>query len=428
MQRIKITPNLTSTSVTYLDDNGVTGISYVKNPYTSAGCSGASHCNDYTAVTKCLIDIYQGIRACQTIYLLDKNGELLDLDRLEWIDLTIMNEFGCSVYWFSTLEKEYYNNIEILQKDIKGTILSVNFENWNDFLQNNVFDYTENLVGIINNCIFVGNNKEVGEIIFNPVKYNDRLYITLTPCSGYEDITTVVKMNGSPNPVKLGETTELISVTGDDGNAMLDIVSQDPNRNVVEIYLSNIELSTNARIQNKGAIKVCFESYETMHMMPANLTGVLTFKFKNDDPEEEGSVHVVDCIGIGRVYKNVNLDDDLETPIISHEVRPEHIVYDNTNSGLQSTVLTDAFSEFCHDMNDHKNDKYYWEYFGEECMYDDVKKLYYWDVWHNLKVEGVDVTLEDDNGNDIEGDVEYISNEHLMVWFTECVFGYVYIN
>lgn len=428
MQRIKITPNLTSTSVTYLNDNGVTGISYVKNPYTSAGCSGSNVCNDYTAVTKCLIDIYQGIRACQTIYLVDKNNNLLDLDRLDWIDLTIMNEFGCSVYWFSTREREYYNGIEVLQEKVTGDIFSIDASNWDNFAKNNVFDYTKDLVYADkeNGFIEIGNEYEVGEIITNPISYNEKLYITISPYLLGGD-TIVVKANGSPNPVKLGEQTELISVTGDGSSMMLDIISENTNHEPVEMQVSGINISTVSGIKNKGAIRVCFEDYETMHMMPSNLTGVLTFKFKDNDVEESGSTHVVSCIGIGRVYKNVNLDDNLETPIISHEVIPEHISYDNTNSGLQSTTMLGAVAEVCYNLNHVKTDKNY-EHFYDECKYSEEKDLYYWDVYHMLGTMEVNVSMEDLNGNDIEGDVEYISINHLKVWFTECVHGYIYIN
>lgn len=428
MQRIKITPNLTSTSVTYLNDNGVTGISYVKNPYTSTGCSGSNVCNDYTAVTKCLIDIYQGIRACQTIYLVDKNNNLLDLDRLDWIDLTIMNEFGCSVYWFSTREREYYNGIEVLQKKVTGDIFSIDASNWDNFAKNNVFDYTKDLVYADkeNGFIEIGNEYEVGEIITNPISYNEKLYITISPYLLGGD-TIVVKANGSPNPVKLGEQTELISVTGDGSSMMLDIISENTNHEPVEMQVSGINISTVSGVKNKGAIRVCFEDYETMHMMPANLTGVLTFKFKDNDAEENGSIHVVSCIGIGRVYKNVNLDDNLETPIVSHEVIPEHISYDNTDSGLQSTTMLDAVAEVCYNLNHVKTDKNY-EHFYDECKYSEEKDLYYWDVYHMLGTMEVNVSMEDLDGNDVEGDVEYISINHLKVWFTKCVQGYIYIN
>lgn len=427
MQRIKITPNLTSTSVTYLNDNGVTGISYVKNPYTSKGCSGSNVCNDYTAVTKCLIDIYQGIRACQTIYLVDKNNNLLDLDRLDWIDLTIMNEFGCSVYWFSTREREYYNGIEVLQEKVTGDIFSIDASNWDNFAKNNVFDYTKDLVYADkeNGFIEIGNEYEVGEIITNPISYNEKLYITISPYLLGGD-TIVVKANGSPNPVKLGEQTELISVTGDGNSMMLDIISENTNHEPVEMQVREIKISTISGVKNKGAIRVCFEDYETMHMMPANLTGVLTFKFKDSDVEG-GTTHVVSCIGIGRVYKNVNLDDNLETPIISHEVIPEHISYDNTKSGLQSTTMVKAIAEVCYNIENVKQDKNY-EHFFDECKYSEEKDLYYWDVFHMLGTMEVDVSLEDTNGNDLEGDVEYISINHLKVWFTECVEGYIYIN
>lgn len=261
MQRIKITPNLTSTSVTYLNDNGVTGISYVKNPYTSTGCSGSNVCNDYTAVTKCLIDIYQGIRACQTIYLVDKNNNLLDLDRLDWIDLTIMNEFGCSVYWFSTREREYYNGIEVLQEKVTGDIFSIDASNWDNFAKNNVFDYTKDLVYADkeNGFIEIGNEYEVGEIITNPISYNEKLYITISPYLLGGD-TIVVKANGSPNPVKLGEQTELISVTGDGSSMMLDIISENTNHEPVEMQVSGINISTLSGVKNKGAIRVCIVS------------------------------------------------------------------------------------------------------------------------------------------------------------------------
>ena len=431
MQRIKITPNLTSTSVTYLNNNGVTGVSNIKNPYTSAGCSGVSHCDDYTAVTKCLIDIYQGVKACQTIYILDKNYELVDLDKLEWIDLTIMNEFGCSVYWFSTREKEYYNNIEILQEKVNGNIFSINVSNWNNFIKNNVFDYTEDLITVNTdeNVIELGAKNDICEIITNPISYNEKLYINFVSSNNKE--TIVVKANGSPNPVKLNENTELIILTGDDKNAILDILTETPDHIFTSIAISEINISTVESIKNKGAIRVCFEDYETMHLMPANLTGVLTFKFKDDKDiaeEDKGTTHVVSCIGIGRVYKNVNLDDNLETPIISHEIVPEHISYDNTKSGLQSTTMLQAVNEVYNNISLIRT-KY--EHYFDVCKTQEGHKGVYWDVCHMLDadIRHLIVTVKDTSGNIIRPtNIIYIGNNQINVWFSTYTKGFIYIQ
>jgi hypothetical protein len=88
--------------------------------------------------------------------------------------------------------------------------------------------------------------------------------------------------------------------------------------------------------------------------------------------------------------------------------------------------MVDAVGEVCDLIGKIMRDKNFVKWC--ECEYDEEKNLYYWRVLHNLGVKDVDVSMEDGEGNDLEGDVEYLSKYELVVWFTECVNGWIYIN
>lgn len=422
MQRIKIPSETLKTSVTYITgDNGLK-TEVVRNPYTSPSCSGDNYCGDYGAVAKCLVDVYQGIRACQTIYLLDKDGTALDLDGVEWIDVTIVNEYGCSVYWFSTRDMEFYNPIEILQRKIDGTALDATASNWEAVVAKSVFDASN--VSVSGGNIVFGSDGRAGEVVFKPMEYSEKVVLNITPSEGNTG-RMVVKFNGAPNPVVFGEDTELIPMLTDDGGlAVLDFIGADSNGKPGTVLVKRIEVKTVAATVDRGGFLICFDERETIDVMPAAINAVVTFKFK--EGVADGGIHVVSCVRIGRFVKNTDLDERLETPILSREVIPELITYDNSKSGLQSTNLKDAVNETCLKLNKVVPDK---NFTGEfECMHDSGNGLYYWYVVHNLGVMNVNVTLEDLEGNDIEGDVEYVSKYELIVWFTECVNGRIYIN
>lgn len=431
MQKITIRPSTLPTSTTYIAEQVKTTAPF-QNPYTSGGCSGLTGCADYSAVVKCLVEIYQGIRSCQTIYLVDKDGSLLDTDRLEYIDITLTNEYGCSVYWFSTRGLEDYNPIEILQTKINGEVLHLTPDNLLE--QRDVFFDMKN-IGIVENMIRFGGDGTLGEMTTVPLEYNDELVIK-TSSRENKVLNLVVKVNGSPNPVRVGEDTKLITLsTGSE--AIFDILGCDSNGNVEEVNLDELTIETPALVKDKGAIRICFESYETSHLIPSALNAVITMKFKDDDLAEGGSTHVISCVPIGSVKKNINLSDENETPLISYEIKPERITYDNKKSGLQSTLMLDAVCELNTEIENASPDKYYEETFvceeipGKDyhtVVYDELNNIYYWDVFHMLGTEGVNVTTEDLNGNDIYGDIVYITKNHLRVYFVDCVGGKIYIN
>lgn len=432
---IKILPNMMSGSTIYTTTTNVVAQQYV-NPYTST-CNGGAACASYGALTKCPIDIYQGVRACQTIYLIDADGNLIDTDRLDNVSVTIQNSFGCKVYWFSTQELEDYNPIEFLQTKYDGEMLRIDANNFNEVMFGDdtpMFDVDENSIYLEDGKIRVVSDGCSTPFITTPLEYTDKITVNMAVSDMDDGMKLVMRANGSPNILEPNGETELIMLTESSDGCILDFSVNGTGG----FTLDGLQLTTVGGIDNKGAIRICFEDYETQDMVPSVLTAIVTYKFKDDDPTEHGATHIVKCVQIGTIHKNETLNTDDETPIISHLVRPEHIVYDNSESGLESTNMADATLEVKYMIENFHNDKHYEA--DCVCARSEMRNMYYWLVNHNLgllvtkqadgtnKGVGVSVTLEDTDGNDIYGEIEYINENTLLVWFTECVDGRIIIN
>lgn len=449
---IIVTPNMMSGSTVYTTTtNVVQQTAQSTNPYLKS-CNGQA-CTGYTAVTKCGIDIWQGVRACQTIYLIDKEGNLVDTDRLDYVNVTVENIFGCNVYWFDSRGTEDTNPIEFLQSKFDGEMLRINADNFNDIMfgsNSPMFDVDEDSIFLENGMIRVVSENCSTPFITVPLEYSEHIGVTLNIAGEGEDSssgsgsgtgpvpTTVPKLvmraNGSPNIVRSGETTELIILTESEDGCVLEFGLDGKG----DFILEDMVFTTNAGVSNKGAIRICFEDYETKELVPSVLTATVMFKFKDDDEVEQGSVQVVKCVPIGTVRKNTTLDGGNDTPVISHKVRPEHIEYDNSKSGLESTNMADATMEIKGKVDRSAGKtRYEGEY---SCSYDGERKRYFWDVKHDLNLHltahangevralGTRVSIFGEGSVPAEGDVEHIDQNRLTVWFTECVNGRIIIE
>ena len=87
--------------------------------------------------------------------------------------------------------------------------------------------------------------------------------------------------------------------------------------------------------------------------------------------------------------------------------------------GIDADNVQDALDIMCDKLNNEVRDKYF-----SMAFFDPLK---IWDVEHDLN-KMVSVTLEDLDGNDIEGDVEYVSVNQIKIWFSQPVAGWVYVN
>lgn len=89
--------------------------------------------------------------------------------------------------------------------------------------------------------------------------------------------------------------------------------------------------------------------------------------------------------------------------------------------GVDADNVQDALDIMCKNLNNKVKDKFYKETFFDPSLR--------WIVHHNLD-KMVSVTLEDLDGNDMEGDVEYFADDMntVVVHFSEPVAGSVYAN
>ena len=102
------------------------------------------------------------------------------------------------------------------------------------------------------------------------------------------------------------------------------------------------------------------------------------------------------------------------------DITARDVAYVNSGDcGIEADNVQDAIDEICYKINHEVKDKYFSMAFFEP--------LRVWEVEHNLN-KMVAVTLEDLNGNDMEGDVEYKDLNTVLVRFSQPVTGWVYCN
>lgn len=90
----------------------------------------------------------------------------------------------------------------------------------------------------------------------------------------------------------------------------------------------------------------------------------------------------------------------------------------NTECGIEVNNVQEALDAMCEKLYEIK-DKHMTVTFKKPRLV--------WEIEHNLN-KMVSVTLEDLNGNDIEGDVEYYNDNIVLIYFSQPMSGYAYIN
>ena len=300
--------NNTQTIVT---QNGVRII--IPNPYNDGGCGGANNCKGYYIGVPCLIELYQGITACQFLYLMDGSGNPVDLTRLEYMNMNIYNEYECEVLAFSSEDETSDGGIDFLQDNGIAELLNINPKNFHDFddyyfsLSNvRVLDAdAEKICPDEKTAIVLGEQNEfgtfAGSIIFNPLKFVGTMRINITEAEGNEG-SCVVRFNGMPHPVEFGKDIELIDLAESE-NAIIEVTSFDVDSipTIAEVY--SIVVSDESVVSDTGKFKVCYSGNKTVSMIPSFLTATVEIKFKDDDPIEHGATHVISCVRLGTLKR-----------------------------------------------------------------------------------------------------------------------------
>lgn len=87
--------------------------------------------------------------------------------------------------------------------------------------------------------------------------------------------------------------------------------------------------------------------------------------------------------------------------------------------GIEADNVQDALDLMCDKLNNKVKDKHFEQIFETPSLI--------WEVKHNLG-KMVSVFMEDLEGNDIEGDIEYANDDVVVVYFKEPVAGKIFIN
>ena len=303
---IKILPSTMAGSTVYTTTANVVSQQYA-NPYTKS-CNGLGACTSYGAVVKCLTSIYQGVRACQTIYLLDKDGNLLDTDRLDYVTVALQNIYGCNVGGFDSRNLSD-GAIAFPQVKYDGEVFKITPENFNDIMFGGgspMFSVNEDVIQLHNGNIVVNAGDTATIFMTEPIEYNEKVVVDARVREPYGDPVLTMRANGSPNILPPNEEYELIMLTESDEGCMLEFGIATSGEDAGFI-LDEMTIRTVAGISHQGEVQICFSEGSTANMVPSSLTATVMFKFKDDDEIEHGSTQVVTCVPIGTVYKNAML-------------------------------------------------------------------------------------------------------------------------
>lgn len=307
--------NLVGGTQTVVTTNGVRTI--YPNPYNDGGCYGKSNCKGYYIGVPCLIEVYQGITACQYLYLMDGNGNPVDLSRVDYMNIGVFNEYECEVLRLSSLaDADADGIIDFLQDSGERTLLDLNPKNFMDcgcfFDLNNVRvldadaekvcpdDRTAIIVGgAVDECVVSGN------IFFNPLDKVGDMHIKIDAAESNSG-ECVVRYNGMPYAVQFGVDMTLMDIDGAD-SGVIEIVSETADYEPSIAEIARIVVSDEGEISDTGKFRICYDGDKTLDMLPSFLTAVVEVKFKDSDKEEKGATHVISCVKLGTLKRHTPL-------------------------------------------------------------------------------------------------------------------------
>lgn len=312
---------MSTTTTTTVTSNGygtTTTVQTVKtvlpNVYNDKGCVGTSKCKGFSVYVPCIPDLYGGLRYCQDIFILGKDGQPLDTSRLDYLDITFNNEYDCPVMFMTTQGGVRSDGlITFLQKKYDGKLFDITPKNfWEHYDDNTFFEIHNTTVTNSDSelcpddydAIVIGKDDgectQFGYILFNPIKYTSDLAVKITPVEGKE-ADCVCEVNGMPNATIIGQTTPLIDII-DKGEAVLKITSLTPYNESSVAEISRIEITCTKGITDQGKVRICYIGEKLAEIPKTALYAVFRLKFLETDAEEMGAEYVIPCTNIAMLH------------------------------------------------------------------------------------------------------------------------------
>lgn len=279
--------------------------------YNDKGCNSNRNCKTYSAVADCILDLYNGINTCQNVYLFDKDGQLLDTDRLEYVNISLSNEHECVVMDTTSSDGGLY--VSFLQETYDGELFEITPDNYYDMYEKffdtfnvSIYNTSGSVCPDPENAIVLGNIEgetcvTFGQIIFNPISYMKNLYIEVNSAENNVGYCTCF-VNGIPQNIEFNNKTEIINVLDDCDTAVVSVSSFGPEFIQTITSIEKIKFYTTKGFKNKGMIKLCYDG-NFIPKIPGALTATIILKFKDSDKEEKGALHVISCVPVANVKR-----------------------------------------------------------------------------------------------------------------------------
>lgn len=298
------------TTTTTISSNGAVVTTTVTNAYkaniANFDCNGPKSCDGYWVTTDCVIDLYHGASASQIIHIVDKNGVPVDLNRLAKIDISFYNEYDCEV--MSTGNGIDIENLQDSYDD--KPLFEINKDNFYS-MTNKMFAYnnvrvlrTDSVCPDEVDAIQIGmsDESEVGQIFFNPIKYNDDIFIEIFPNNiNTGKITCFV--NGLPQPIMFNDKIKLINVLDECDSCIVSISSYGYEFKNTYALIDSIRFYTSAGIRNKGMLKLYYSGMD-IPKIAGPLKTTMNIQFNPNDKTEKGASYTINCITLANVNTN----------------------------------------------------------------------------------------------------------------------------
>lgn len=402
------------------------------NTVYDKGCGSTPNCSTYNAWTSCIVDLYRGVSTNQIIYLLDKNGKPIDLDRIDKVDVMLYNEYGCAV-----MSVGHGLSIEGMQTTYMGDLFKITPDNFQE-MGNKYFDlYNVRVTNDDPELICPDDSKAIilgtvaddevqfGQIIFNPISYNGDLYLKVEP---NEENTgeCICKVNGLPERIQLDENNKLINVLDESKDVLITLASFDADFNQTILMLDSISLSCTTGFTDKGMLKIYY-SGNRIPKIAGRLTAEIIITFNDEDDEEKGATKIISCFPMANVHHSilsdtVTPDEDDDNPVYDGMIYKVVDVLPAANWNTMNTLYLlesknprekDVKVEYITVKKKINNGySYYWERLGETY---DLVTTQYEDNTASINLTNNDYTdtiiikhgnTISDNGSVIEYDVD----------------------